>query len=398
MAKERGLFLKTIHSITPTRTAKQSRERKILLGLVEYYIKHGKPVGSNALKEAGFGDLSSATIRNYFAVLEEEGYLVQQHSSSGRIPTNAAYRFYANEYKDADAAVSASPVTENILQELRTTETREIAAYLQYAAEKLNRITQTAVFLSAPRFDQDFISAIKLVPIDHVRCLCVLITDFGVIKTEVLPTERKLTAFAVKRIEDYFHWRLTGNDKPEHLDEEEVTLSQQLYNELMVRHIVSYSNFSDEEVYRTGFSQLLAYPEFHNTAALSTSLALFENTHSMRLLLKQCSILNDLTFWIGDDLVSFTEKTPNCAILAIPYYINQQAVGSIGLLGPVSLPYRELFATLRTFSVYVSEALTRAIYKFKISFRQPHHGSTYLPIKEKHMIGQSRLMLLEDKR
>ncbi len=86
-------------SISLKRIGKQDRERKVLLGLVDYYIKTGKPVGSNTLKEVGFEELSSATIRNYFANLEEEGYLSQSHSSGGRIPTNLAYRTYAHAYR-----------------------------------------------------------------------------------------------------------------------------------------------------------------------------------------------------------------------------------------------------------------------------------------------------------
>ena len=82
----------------PKKSGKTDRERKVLIGLVEHYIQTGKPVGSNVLKDVGFDDLSSATIRNYFAHLEEEGYLAQQHSSGGRIPTDQAFKLYANEY------------------------------------------------------------------------------------------------------------------------------------------------------------------------------------------------------------------------------------------------------------------------------------------------------------
>ncbi len=383
-------------TLVPKRSIKQERERKVLLGLIEYYIQNGKPVGSNTLKEAGFGDLSSATIRNYFASLEEEGYLVQQHSSGGRLPTDRAYRLYAQEYLSDDS--TAVPASEQILRDLRNAETREIAGYLQSAAETLSAQCNYAVFLSAPRFDHDFITGLKLVPIDHARCLCVMITDFGVIQTEVLPTDKKLSAFTVKRLEQYFHWRLTGNDKPENMLPEEEQLAQKYYNEVMVRYIVGYSNFTDEEIYRTGFSKLLAYPEFHNPVALATSLALFENAHSMRLLLKDTSAVNHLKFWIKDDLAALTAEPPNCSVLAIPYHINQQPVGALGLMGPMRMPYRELFALLRAFSESISTALTRNIFKHKISFRQPQTGTPYLQKEEHHLIGQSRLMLLENKR
>lgn len=366
--------------------SKQEREHKVLLGLIEYYLQTGKPVGSNTLKEAGFEDLSSATIRNYFAKLEEEGYLTQQHISGGRIPTDRAYRAYAQEFVDSD-----TPLQDARFEDFRNAETREIAGYLQQAAESLSSLTESAIFLSAPRFDHDMIVGLKLVPIDHARCLCVIITDFGVIQTETLQTDKKLTAFAVKRLESYFHWRLTGNDKPEHLNEEEEKLAQEFYNELMVRYIVGYAHYHIEDVFRTGFSRLLSHPEFRDPLALASTLSLFENAHSMRLLLKECRSMNRLKFWIGDDLKNFCHEAPNCSILAIPYYINQQAAGAVGLLGPSRMAYKDLFAILRVFSESISSALTRNIYKFKISFRQPQQHDSYLQLEG------PRLMLLEDK-
>jgi heat-inducible transcriptional repressor len=375
------------------RSGKQDRERKVLLGLVDYYIKTGKPVGSNTLKEAGFEELSSATIRNYFAHLEEEGYLTQPHSSGGRLPTNLAYRTYAHSYLDFDNLEVETEAFEGI----RTNESREIALFLQESAENLSRKTGYAVFLSAPRFDHDFVVDIKLVAIDSLRCLCVLVTDFGVIRTEVLHLPHKLSSFAIKRMESYFHWRLTGINPPENLEAEEKILAQNFYSELMLRYIVGYSNFTNEEVYRTGFSRLLNYNEFHDSMTLASSLALFEDAHSMRLLLKECSSTDQLKFWIGDDLIPYSSVTPDCAVLAIPYYINRKAVGAIGLLGPTRLPYRVLFSLLRNFSACVSEALTRNIYKFKISFRQPQTGPLLLKGEENALLGQSHLILLEHK-
>lgn len=387
--------MKTLKSLPLKRPAKQERERRVLLGLIEYYLSTGKPVGSNTLKDAGFGNLSSATIRNYFANLEADGFLVQQHASGGRIPTHKAFRLYAQEYADQ---VDESFPFPHLLSSLKEMETRKINTYLQKAAETLSEMSSSAVFLSAPRFDHDFIHSLKLVPIDHQRCLAVLVTDFGLIHTETLQMEKKWSAFSLKRMEKYFQWRLTSLDKPENMEPEEEEQAQIFYNELMVRYIIGYSHFTHEEIYQTGFSKLLVYPEFHDPQALTSSLSLFENAHSMRLLLKECSKINHLKLWIGDDLDAYSRQTPSCAILAIPYHINLQTVGAIGLLGTVRMPYRQNFALLRTFSECISTALTRSIYKFKITFRQPQQDSLYLPNEERQLIGKSTLKLLEDKR
>lgn len=386
--------MKTWKPVAIKRMGKQDRERKVLLGLVEYYIQTGKPVGSNTLKEAGFGDLSSATIRNYFANLENGGYLTQAHSSGGRIPTCLAYRVYAEYYFDQEFI----EFKDDPFHSLRVFDSREIASFLQDAAELLGQASQCAVFLSAPRFDHDFVIDIKLVPLDAFRCLCVLITDFGVVQTEILRLPEKLSSFAIKRIESYFHWRLTGiGSKSENLEPEEEAIGQTFYNELMLRYIVGYSNFIDEDIYRTGFSCLLGYPDFQDTRLLASGLSLFENVHSMRLLLKESMALDCLKFWIGTDLDQYVPNS-NCSVIAIPYYIHNKPAGAVGLLGPTRLPYRYLFSMLRLFSECVSEVLTRNIYKFKISFRQPETGKLYLQKEEHRLIGQSRLILLEDKR
>jgi heat-inducible transcriptional repressor len=377
-----------VKQVVVKRSKKELRKDKVLFGLIEHYLKSGKPVGSHTLQEEGFDDLSSATIRNYFAQLEEEGYLKQQHASGGRIPTEKAIRLYVKEHLDAGII---NPEEEEQLALLRREETKEIAKFLQKAAEQLSGLSSLAVFLSAPRFDNDFITDVKIVSIDPSRVLCVLITDFGVIQTETLFTDKKLTAFSAKRIESYFHWRLTGLNKPEEMDPEEQELAQKFYHEALVRYIVGYSNFIEVEIFRTGFSKLLAYPEFLDPATLAASLSLFENAQSMRHLLKDCSKHNTLKVWIGDDLSPHTTTTTPCTVLTIPYTINNKPVGAIGLLGPTRLPYRELFGLLRNFADNISEALTRNLYKFKLNFRQPEEKMTYIH-------AGSKQFLLEDKR
>lgn len=375
--------------------SKEEREKRVLLALIDYYILSGKPVGSTTLKEVDIGDLSAATIRNYFAHLEEEGYLVQQHTSGGRLPTDKAFRLYAHEHLHSR---ELTPEIESEINPLRHNDSREIASYLQEVAEELSRLTNSAVFLSAPRFDHDFITSIKLLVIDHARCLCVIVTDFGVIKTEVIQIDRKFSSFSIKRIEEYFHWRLTRLNPPESLEPEEEQLAHRIYNELVIRYFVGYSNFSDEEIYRTGFSRLVAYPEFHDAAVLASSLSLFESRPSMRLLLKDCSKHNTLKFWIGDDLAPYAITTPNCAILTAPYKINTQCAGAIGLLSSVRIPYGKLFSLLSAFSEIISATITRNMYKFKIKYRQPLQPLMNLEMVEKRLLKQTEPLMLEDMR
>ena len=365
----------------------------VLLGVVELYLQTGKPIGSNTLRENGFDSLSSATIRNYFAKLEEEGFLKQQHSSGGRIPTPAAYRLYAETHLANPLLTQEQK--EGIQQKLAR-ETREVASYLQHAAEMISELTHCAVFLSAPRFDQDFILDMKLVSIDQHRLVCILVTDFGMIHTEVLYSDRKISSFAIKRMESYFLWRLNGTNKPV-LDEEEEALASQFYKEMMLRHIVSHTHFSAEDLIQAGFSNLLSYPDFNDAAALASGLALFENKQSLRKLLSSCTEEKTLRCLVGEDLLPDSPNTSACSILMIPYRIHRSISGAFGILGPNRLPYRQLFGLMQGIADAISDSLTKSVYKYKLSFRQPTPSPLHFKQEGAPSVDQSHRLLLENK-
>ena len=374
------------------KSKKSAREYEVLLGLIELFVEEGKPIGSNTLKENGFDNLSSATIRNYFSELEKKGLLAQPHSSGGRVPTNEAFRIYAKEALSSEQLFDGAKKTCSQLAQIKT---KNVHTYLQNVAEQLAEVTGYATFLSSVRFDHDFIQELKLVGVDHERLLCVILTDFGQILTEVLATPEKLSSFALKRIEAQLQWKIKGGLKPVDLSHQEEEFADKLYSEIMVRYLVRYSNFSEDDLFRTGFSKLLAYPEFNEAVALSTGLSLFENASHMRLLLNDCVREDHLRYWIGSDLAPYATAAKGCTVATIPYYIGQTKAGAIGILGPCRMPYKSTFGTLKLFSDEVSKALTKTLSKFKLSFRQPRsHTSIY---EQEEIIDQTSQKLLEVK-
>lgn len=371
------------------RVKKQDRELRVLFGLIELYIEMGKPVGSHTLLEHGFSDLSSATIRNYCAKLEELGLLTQQHSSGGRIPTDAAFRLYAKENFEASAIDNE---TEQKLHILHGKETKEPAFFLNQATELLSQITNLVAFVSSPRFDHDFILDIKLVAIDARRCLVVLVTNFGLVQTETLYTAKKLSAFSLKRLENYFLARLHGKvEMIPTLDKMESELAEYFYHEVMVRYIVGQANFTEQDITQSGFSKLLSYPELGDPSVLAASLSLFENRRGLANLLADTMKGSDLSIRIGNDLENYTHCITSTSVITIPYYLNRSVAGAVGVLGPTRVPYKKLIAILKVFSSYISDSLTGSLYKFKLHYRKPQAGrAAYLEQEDR--------LLLEDKR
>ncbi len=368
--------------LPPKRFAIKNREKAILLGLVDLYIKTNKPIGSHSLKLHGFNYLSSATIRNYFNKLEKEGFLIQPHSSGGRIPTDLAYREYVNSYYDKS---TISTKEKEFLKKKLQKETKEIIDYLNSAAEVVSEMTQCSCCFTLPLFDQDFINDIKIIQIDSNKILCVLITDFGFVRTETIYCPKKLIEKDVKLLEEFFLWKLGKNKKPSLQNQSFYKLANHFYNEIIVRHIVGYKNFTQKDIHKTGLAKLLLHPEFTSPSTLASTLALFEDLDQLKLLLYETIKINRLTCWIGNEFSAFTDNVDQCTFISIPYYINNNPIGAIALLGPMRLNYKKIFGILLAASKYISQTLTKSCSKFKLTFNQ-------------NIIPSNRSILLEDKR
>lgn len=366
---------------------KQEKEIAILFGLIELYIKNGKPIGSNTLKESGLDHLSSATIRNYFLKLEEQGYLTQQHASGGRIPTDLAYKFYINHPSSKDYL---SKSKKKQLEDELTFVDKEIIGYFNKTIETLSELSGCAAFISSPRFDQDSIVDIKLLALDPSRLLCIILTSFGIVHTEVIYISHKMSNFSIKRIEAYLHFKRTGLDNPL-LEEAELTLGDYLYHEILLRHIVGHATFTKSDLYKTGFSKLLHYPELQEPGALANTLSLFENSYLMERLCEETCQENQLKTWVGHDLEAYIPGCNACSIIMVPYTIRQKPAGVIGLLGPTRLPYKYLFEVMKTLSKILSDTVASLLFKYQMNYRMPK--SKGIDFKENDLLQAQHLLL-----
>lgn len=365
------------------RPSKTQREKEILLALVELYLETGKPIGSNTLMKLSCQDLSSATIRNYFTSLEEEGFLSQQHSSGGRTPTYRAFRVYADSYAFPSDRELKAPFFE---------QSKKINTLLQNLANELSDETKCATFVTSPRFDQDFIDQVKFIPLEDDKLLVIIITDFGQIKTETISSQITLSKELVKQAENYFLWRLNKGDRPDFSIEASQKFAQRVYTEVMLRHAAHFTGFYKEDLIKTGLCKLITYPELDNATTLSNILRFFEQEPILRQIMKKTYEEKKLSSWIGKELSDFCNEISECSIISIPYFINQEPAGAIALLGPLRLNYHDIFTKLHLFSQSLSQTLTKSTNKFKISFQPPYEDK-----EDKTNIDISSSLLLENK-
>lgn len=349
---------------------KDSKISYVLLMATKLYLESGQPVGSKLLKETYCSDLSSATIRNYFAQLETDGFLRKNHISGGRIPTDLAFRYYA----DHNAPFLEQEEILAIQQKLTELPeySKNIVKDLQKASEVLSDILQLPVCFSSPRFESDSVINIQLVAIDDQRVVFVLSTEFGQVFTDVLWLPEQLPENSLKRIEGFLQNYLRKQPSDSLLSQKEEDLGMVLYNEVVVRYLTRYCHFSEEDLYQTGLSRLLKYETFKDPETLAQGLAFFENRKHMCQLLNTYLHKETPTAFIGRELTDIVGNTdPSCAVITIPYYMDRTPLGAFGVLGPMNLPYQQVFGTLSLFTERLKVILTQSFYKFKLSFRRP---------------------------
>ncbi len=341
------------------------RSLAVLFALIELYIRTGRPVGSATLQKHGFESLSPATIRNYLAAFEEEGLLLQEHSSAGRIPTAEAFRIYAHHH------LSHPRLPEGLADSLETIvqgPNRDIGAYLQVVTALVSDLTQCAAFCLSPRFDQDLISRIRLVAIDSQRLIAILVTAFGLVHTELVASNRWRLPNELTQLEALLELRLKGIKPEQQVPRPVMHLVEWLYAELLMRQMTRYSETWPEELYRVGASQLLNYPEFTNAIRLSPALTLLEHPTALRELCLESRRSRTTSVFIGRDIPILTTEEIDCCSMVTPYRMGARVVGAIGVVGPLRLPYGEIVGILEAVSEIVSDHLTQSFRQFNISY------------------------------
>lgn len=388
-------------------STRQRRALQILLQLVELHLRTGRPVGSQALKEEGVKHLSSATLRNYFAQLESLGYLRQTHISGGRLPTDAAFEVYAHEALiSARADVHQGLKAANFEQHLPPPSGSGLSSWIESIAGELSRRTRCCIALTLPRFTQDFVVRVQLVSLLNRRLLSVVCTQFGLVHTTSLSVEWSRDQSALEDLTAYCNWRLNESlPKPPLTSGDEQAYSQ-IHGEIMIHYLIQHSGLSHQRLALTGLSQLLCHSECREPSVFAEFLTLLEERRSWRRLLNHAQSQPDPLLWVGRGLSPYFPEASHCSVIAGTYRLHRTSVGAIALIGPVRMPYREVFGHLIAAQEHLQRHLTESIYKFnidvkmrsfhKLSSRGPSgQGSggdlTALPLRRYQRLGRADL-------
>ncbi|KPK46111.1 MAG: hypothetical protein AMK74_01200 [Nitrospira bacterium SM23_35] len=339
------------------------RSSKILYAVVQSYINYLDPVGSRVVtKRYSFG-LSPATIRNIMADLEEMGFLKQPHTSAGRVPTDLGYRFYV------DSLVKESDLNSNIEIEILQGLYRRLEILKNNIELLLSETTKSLSMLShylgiamSPTPDMTTLRKINLLKYNTDKVAVVLFTDEGLIKNKVIPIDPEISQKDLNRIATYLNSEFSGYT----FDEIRIKILKEMSREkIRCDHLISKAMricrealcFPLNELFISGFSEVLALPDFTDLKVIRELSKAVEDKHNIIKILDKLSETEGVQVVIGSENEPFEMK--KLSLVASPCMEGDRPVGVVGIIGPTRMNYAKAIYIVENTAKFISTMITR---------------------------------------
>lgn len=325
------------------------RKIKILYAVIRNYLETGEPVGSRTISKYTDLNLSSATIRNEMSDLEELGYIIQPHTSAGRIPTDKAYRLYVDtimEEKDREISELKGMLVET---------EGKMDRVLKNVAKLLATNTNYASVVSAPQYQRNKLKFIQLSKVDSNQILAVIVVEGNVIKNNIIQVTEPLNDETILKLNILLNTNLNGLS----IDEINLamisTLKQQagIHSDIVgeVIDAVAEAIRADEDlqIYTSGANNILKYPELADHQKAGELITAFEEKEMLaKLAAKSIEDESDtgIQVYIGEE--SPIQSMKDCSVVTATYDLGQGMKGSIAVVGPKRMDYEKVVGTLRT--------------------------------------------------
>ena len=330
-------------------TELDERKVKILNAIIKNYLETGEPVGSRTISKYTDLNLSSATIRNEMSDLEDLGYIVQPHTSAGRIPSDKGYRFYVNNLiAEKDKEVSD-------MQEWMIEKTEKMESLLKNVAKTLANNTQYATLVSAPSVVSNRLKFVQLSAVDEHQVLSVVVMDGNIVKNKIINVEKPLDNETMLKLNMLLNTNLNGLT----VDDinlalitrlkEQAGMHDEIISQVLDTVAETITEGEDLQVYTSGATNIFKYPELADSKKASELLDTFEEKQSLMELLSDSTSEGDNTgiqVYIGDESPISTMK--DCSIVTATYELGDGVKGTIGIVGPKRMDYENVVDNIKS--------------------------------------------------
>lgn len=321
------------------------RAQQLLRVLVESYIRDGQPVGSRTLsREAGL-NLSSATIRNVMADLEELGFVASPHTSAGRVPTDKGYRFFV------DTLLRLQPLDTAAVSQIRRqldNPHESSKALIAAASQLLSSVTRLAGVVTLPRTEQASITQIEFVGLSENRVLVVLVLDNREVQNRIIQLERYYSPDELKRAANYLSEQCRGRTLPQvrqeilrQLKEAHEHMNQMMVDAISVaQHVFTDGREEQLEYVIAGETNLMGVAELSSVERLRRLFEAFNEKRDFLHLLDHSLRADGVQIFIGHE--SGYQVLDDCSLVTAPYGTGESVAGVLGVIGPTRMAYERV--------------------------------------------------------
>ncbi|HXY77324.1 MAG TPA: heat-inducible transcriptional repressor HrcA [Candidatus Acidoferrales bacterium] len=338
----------------------QRRHQLILSDVVRAYIETGEPVSSRVVARRHIEPLSPATVRNVMADLEEEGYLYQPHTSAGRVPTAAAYRFFVEQVA---AQATASPEDRQwIRRELASAQTPE--AVMERASHVLAAVSRGLGIFISPPLASSVVEHLRFLLVPDHGVLVVLVTSGGLTRDKLIRPERPFRQEDLDRISVYLNrhyvgWTLEAMraDLRKQVEHDREQYGRLANDALMLCDSSVLGDETERKVYVEGAAQMAASVQFTSQDQLRELLEAIEEKSRLIELLSGCiEAPEPVHVELGLDKMSAAGK--HLALVSASYSAKDQAQGTLGILAPMRMHYERVITAVAFMAQFFSEDQT----------------------------------------
>ena len=338
------------------------RSKSILLAIIDKYIESAEPVGSKTIAKFHPKHLSSATIRNAMAELENNGFLSQPHTSAGRIPTDKGYRFYVDHLLRPQNFLMEAEILSETRPFEYTPGKENLQSVLEKACDNLSTGSQQTGLVMLPGFSTTCFKHIEFTKITHQTALAEFFSEHGILQNKILPINADLTQDQLTSISNYLNDEFSG--KPIKWIRNELLrrlrLEKAHYNELAQKaHDLSAALFKDSnnELLVQGALNLLDQPEFNeDIEKIKTLLTTLEEKTKLINLLDLCLDHEGMTILIGEE--NLQEEMGNCSLIAQNYQLGTEKVGTLAVFGSKRMDYKKIISIVNHTAQMVSKLIS----------------------------------------
>lgn len=334
------------------------RSRQILEAIVEDYIATAEPVGSSAVAKRHAMSLSSATVRNVMASLEELGLLTSPHTSAGRVPTEKGFRFYV------DSLVSLRPISQQEKKEIlkRYRESGgNLTDMLRETSRTLSSLSNYTGIVVAPRFTSNLFRQIEFVKLGSRKILTILVSCNGAVQNRIIETEQEFSQDDLVRMSNYLNSILEGLtiDQVRQKILVEMQSDKIRYDQLMSRALTLSEQAlpaAEQDVFIAGQSRILEQPEFTNLHQMREIFAAFEEKGRLVELLGRCMQADGVQIFIGSETP--LKEMAGMSLITSTYLTGNDTIGLLGVVGPTRMGYSSVIPIVDYTARLVSRLLT----------------------------------------